>query len=375
MSETAPAPQRLEVALGERSYEIIVGADLLSDAGSWLRPVLARPKTVVVADQTVADLHLDSLRGALDSADIAHQVVLVPPGEDSKSFTQLERLLERLIELKVERPDTLVALGGGVVGDLVGLAASLLRRGVAFVQVPTTLLAQVDSSVGGKTGINSKQGKNLIGAFYQPRLVLADVTTLATLPERELKAGYAEVAKYGLLGDPQFFGWLEGHGRAVLTGDSAAQSEAVMRSCRMKARIVAADEREMGERALLNLGHTFAHALEAASGYSGRLLHGEAVAIGMVMAFELSVRLGLCPADDAARVRRHLGGLGLPTSTAAAGLHGFDGGALFSHMQQDKKVRDGRLTFILARGIGHAIITRDVDAASVIAMLDHELVA
>lgn len=367
--------QRLKVALAERGYEIVVGSGLLAEAGALLRPVLARPRVVTVVDETVAGLHLEALRGTLEQAGIAHEAVLVPPGETSKSFAELERLLERLIELGVERTDTLIALGGGVVGDLVGLAASLLRRGVAYVQVPTTLLAQVDSSVGGKTGINSKHGKNLIGAFYQPRLVLADVTTLASLPERQLKAGYAEVVKYGLLGDAEFFAWLETHGAAVLAGDPAAQSEAVLRSCRMKAGIVAADERETGERALLNLGHTFAHALEAATGYGGRLLHGEAVAIGMVMAFELSVRLGLCPADDAARVRRHLAGMGLPTSAGAAGIGGFDSAALLTHMQQDKKVRDGRLTFVLARGIGRAFITRAVEPASVVAMLDHELAA
>jgi len=375
MSADGGAPIRVPVALGPRSYDVVVGSGLLADAGALLRPLLARPRAVVITDAEVATHHLPSLRQGLDAAGFRLDEVEVPTGEGSKSVGELERVLERLIELEIERDDAVIALGGGVVGDLAGLAASLLRRGVPFVQVPTTLLAQVDSSVGGKTAINSRHGKNLVGAFYQPRLVLADVDVLATLPRRELLAGYAEVVKYGLLGDADFVDWLEANGPRLLAGDTAAQTHAVVTSCRAKAAIVAADERERGDRALLNLGHTFAHALEAEAGYGDRLLHGEAVAIGMVMAFELSSRLGLCPLQDTVRVRRHLAAVGLPTNAREAGLDGFDTVALLAHMRQDKKVRDGRLTFVLAHGIGRAFLTREVDVASVAEMLDRELAA
>jgi 3-dehydroquinate synthase len=375
VSAGSVAPTRLNVVLGQRSYDVVVGTGLLAQAGALMQGVLARPRLVVVADARVAPLHLADLTHGLEAAGIRHELVPVPPGEASKSFAELERLIDRLLELEVERYDTVAAFGGGVVGDLAGLAASLLKRGVPYVQIPTTLLAQVDSSVGGKTAIDSPRGKNLIGAFHQPRLVLADVGTLATLPRRELLAGYAEVVKYGLLGDRRFFEWLEAQAPALIGGDPSLLSEAVLASCRAKARIVAADERESGERALLNLGHTFGHALEAEAGYGERLLHGEAVAIGMVMAFELSARLGYCPLQDAVRVRRHLAAVGLPTGVRDAGLGRFDSAGLLTHMRQDKKVRDGRLTFVLVRGIGEAFVTRDVSVASVVAMLDRELAA
>ena len=369
---TAP-PVTVRVDLGPRSYDILVGDGVLAEAGALLAPLLPRRRAVVVTDETVADLHLEALAGALGQHDIGCEAVALPPGEQAKSFAELERLSARLLELEVARDDIVVALGGGVVGDLAGFAAAVLRRGVGFVQIPTTLLAQVDSSVGGKTGINTAHGKNLIGAFHQPRMVLADVGVLATLPARERLAGYAEVAKYGLLGDADFFHWLEGHGTHVAEGDVEALTRAVVTSCEMKAHIVAADERESGDRALLNLGHTFGHALEAEVGYDDRLRHGEAVAIGMVLAFELSARLELCPADDAARVRRHLAAVGLPTSPGEIGNGYFEVEALLRHMRQDKKVRDGQLTFVLVRGIGDAFVSRDVATDDVAAVLQNEL--
>ena len=366
--------ETLSVALGERSYDLRVGQGLVGNAGALLRDVLARPRAVIVTDQRVAALHLPALNQSLDQAGIEHQAVVLPPGEASKSFGQLETLLDRLLEAKVERHDTILALGGGVIGDLAGFAASVLRRGIDFVQLPTTLLAQVDSSVGGKTGINTRHGKNLFGSFHQPRLVLADVGVLDTLPRRELLAGYAEVVKYGLLGDATFFAWLERHGQALVEGNMAARREAVAVSCRAKAAIVGRDEHETGERALLNLGHTFGHALEAEHGFSDRLLHGEAVAIGMVLAFELSEALGQCPGQDVERVRRHLAMVGLPTSPAATQV-GISAGRLYAHMLQDKKVRDGRTTFILVRGIGQAFISREVAERDVLRVLERELAA
>ncbi|WP_416898348.1 MAG: 3-dehydroquinate synthase [Minwuia sp.] len=356
----------VRVGLGERSYDILIGADLLAAAGRHMRTVLTRPRVAVVTDENVAAKHLELFRSGCATANIQCSEIVLPPGEATKSFVQLERLTGALIDAKVGRDDMVVALGGGVIGDLAGFAASVLRRGVDFIQVPTTLLSQVDSSVGGKTAINVPQGKNLIGAFHQPRLVLADVAALDTLPPREVLAGYAEVVKYGLLGDQPFFEWLEANGRAVIDGDRAARIEAVARSCEAKARIVAADEHENGVRALLNLGHTFGHALEAEAGYDGSLLHGEAVAIGMMQAFEMSVRLGLCPGQDAERVRRHFRAVGLPTVPADRGLAGVPAERLLDHMAQDKKVRDGRLTFIMARRIGEAFVTRDIAAADVL---------
>ncbi|HYB57077.1 MAG TPA: 3-dehydroquinate synthase [Alphaproteobacteria bacterium] len=365
----------IRVALGERSYDILVGERLIEDAGVLLAPVLARPRVVVVTDEHVAALHLDRLAASLDRAQVFHDEIVLPPGEATKDWAHLEAVLDRLLEGAIERTTTLVALGGGVIGDLTGFAASIVLRGIAYVQIPTTLLAQVDSAVGGKTAINTRHGKNLVGSFHQPRLVLADVGALATLPERELLAGYAEVAKYGLINDAEFFAWLERHGKALAAGDAEALHHAVARSCELKAAIVAADEREGGERALLNLGHTFGHALEAETGFGRELLHGEAVALGMVMAFELSVRLGYCPPADAARVRRHLAAMGLPTTLDRRDGRRWDADRLVEHMARDKKVRDGRIAFVLARGIGEAFVARDVAPEAVRMLLDAAIAA
>ena len=363
---------RVAVPLGDRAYDVIVGTGLLADTGTHLAPVLARPKVAIVTDETVAGLHLPALRRALDTAGIETTVSLIPPGEGSKDFPHLIRLLDDLVCQRVERTDTVVALGGGVVGDLAGLSASLLRRGVPVVQIPTTLLAQVDAAIGGKTGINTTLGKNLVGTFHQPRLVLCDIAVLQTLPEREFRAGYAEVVKYGLLGDVAFFSWLEDNGARVLAGEEAARGYAVLTSARAKAEIVAGDERESGRRALLNLGHTFGHALEAESGYGAALVHGEAVAAGLCLAFALSERLGLCPADDALRVRRHLAAAGLPT-----GLPGgrWEPERLLARMHQDKKVRGEALTFVLVRGIGRGFVSRDVSEDDVLHVLEGQIAA
>jgi 3-dehydroquinate synthase len=362
------------VPLGDRTYDVVVGGGLLASADRQLlggengTAVLARKRAAVVTDETVAGLHLATLQAAMDRAGIETEVVTVPAGEASKDFAHLEDVVERLLDARVERTDTILALGGGVVGDLAGFAASVLRRGVAVVQIPTTLLAQVDAAIGGKTGINVRQGKNLAGTFHQPRLVLADIDVLETLPERQLRAGYAEVVKYGLLGDAKFFGWLEENGTKVLAGDPAARSYAVLTSVRAKAEIVAADERETGRRALLNLGHTFGHALEAATGMDGRLMHGEAVAAGLALTFNLSATLGLCPAEDAARVRQHLEQVGLPTGLPAGVVA--DAAQLIEHMRQDKKVRDAALTFVLVGGIGKSFVSRDVREADVLRVLE-----
>jgi 3-dehydroquinate synthase len=357
------------VPLGARAYEILIGPGLLGAAGEMIRPLLRRPRVAVLTDTNVRDLHGATLAAGLAGAGVAHGLLALPPGEPSKGWRGLERAVEWLIEERVARDDVVVAFGGGVIGDLAGFAAAVLRRGVRFVQIPTTLLAQVDSSVGGKTGINSVAGKNLVGAFHQPSLVLADTDLLDTLPRRELLAGYAEVAKYGLLGDRAFFDWLEGNAAALAAGEPAARIHAIRRSCEMKAEIVVRDETEQGDRALLNLGHTFGHALEAATGYSARLLHGEAVAIGCCLAFETSRRLGLCSADDALRVRRHFQDVGLPVDLAAVPGSLPDAAALVALMGQDKKVRDGRIAFVLARGIGAAFVAPEVDLAVVAGVL------
>jgi 3-dehydroquinate synthase len=317
-----------------------------------------------VTDETVARHHLQAAEASLAKADIGYSHVIVPPGEASKSYAVFENVCERLIAARVERGDLIVALGGGVIGDLAGFAASAIRRGLDFVQVPTTLLAQVDSSVGGKTGINSRHGKNLVGAFHQPVLVLADTAVLDTLPVRQMRAGYAEVAKYGLIGDAEFFGWLEKDWPDIFSG-GPAREYAVMKSCQMKAGIVARDERESGDRALLNLGHTFGHALEAAAGFSDRLLHGEAIAIGMTLAFAFSAGRGLLAPADAERVRRHLSAAGLPTRIADIPGTVPDADRLMDLIAQDKKVKRGKLTFILARGIGASFIAPDVEADDV----------
>ncbi|MBL8836302.1 MAG: 3-dehydroquinate synthase [Alphaproteobacteria bacterium] len=362
--------QTVRVELGARAYDVHIGRGLLERAPALLAPVLRERRIFVVSDETVAAAHWPRLERALGQAGIAATLVVLPPGERTKDFAHLELLLDRILDRQPERRSLLLALGGGVIGDLVGLAASLLLRGVDFVQVPTTLLAQVDSSVGGKTAIDTRHGKNLVGSFHQPRLVLADLDALATLPARERRAGYAEIVKYGLIDEPAFFDWLERNGAGVVDGDEAAQAHAVAQSVRAKARIVAADEREGGARALLNLGHTFGHAIETAQGFGG-LLHGEAVGVGMVLAFDLSVRLGLCPAEDAARLRRHLGALGM----AVAPPPGLDPRRLVALMGHDKKVQDGRITFILARGIGRAFVTADVPADAVLDLLGAALAA
>ncbi|MEM8788854.1 MAG: 3-dehydroquinate synthase [Pseudomonadota bacterium] len=359
--------ETVTVALAGRGYDIHIGAGLMAEAGALMEPFATRRRLFVITEQRVADLHLERLRAGCPGWTLTY--LALPPGEATKGWDGLQRAVGWLLDEKVERDDLVVALGGGVIGDLAGFAAAILRRGVGYVQVPTTLLAQVDSSVGGKTAINAPQGKNLIGAFHQPRLVLADLDVLTTLSPRDFLAGYGEVVKYGLLGDATFFEWLETQGPALAGGDLAARAQAVRRSCEMKAAIVARDETERGDRALLNLGHTFAHALEAATGYSDRLLHGEAVAIGCALAFELSQRLGLCAQEAPSRVRAHLAAMGMKRDLAdiPGDLPGPD--ALIALMGQDKKVQDGRIAFILARGIGQAFVSRDVDLAVVRGLL------
>lgn len=361
------------VKLAGRSYDITIGAGLLPEVGSYLRGLLARPRLVIVTDENVAHFHLADLAAGLKESGIANETIVLPAGESTKSFEQLSLLCDRLLAAGVERHDTIAAFGGGVIGDLAGFAAAILRRGIPVVQLPTSLLAQVDSAVGGKTGINSPLGKNLIGAFHQPAMVIADIGLLNTLPVREFRAGYAEVIKYGLLGDRDFYQWLDDHLDDLIDGDVAARLSAVKTCCRAKAGIVAADETELAERALLNLGHTFGHALEAAAGYSSKLLHGEAVAIGMAMAFRFSVTLGLCPQADAERVTLHLKKAGLPTSPRdiAAGFP--QASRLLDLMRQDKKARAGRLNFILLRGIGQAFMATEIEEKSVLSFLASEL--
>jgi 3-dehydroquinate synthase len=372
----AAATAKVGVELGSRRYDILVGEGLLERAGAELLPLLERKRVLVVSDATVAALHLPRLAAGLAAAGIEHRSVVLPPGEGTKDFRHLEQLTRALVAEGVERRDLILALGGGVIGDLAGFAAAVILRGVGYVQLPTTLLAQLDSSVGGKTAIDLPEGKNLVGAFHQPRLVLADLDTLATLPPRELRAGYAEVVKYGLIDDPLFFAWLEANGPALIAGDAALRRHAVMTACRAKAAIVARDETETGDRALLNLGHTFAHALEAELGYDDRLRHGEAVAIGLVLAFELSERLGLAPAGDAKRIARHFRAVGLPTDPQyLRGPQQFDAARLIHHMRKDKKVSGGRIAFILARGIGRAFVARDVDPAEAERLLAERLAA
>jgi len=357
------------VALGGRSYDILVGDGLIDRAGALALPFMKRRRTVVVADETVARLHGARLGASLERAGIAHGSIAVPPGEANKTLETFAWLVDKLLDTNPERSDAIVALGGGVVGDLAGFAASVLKRGIDFVQIPTTLLAQVDSSVGGKTGVDTRHGKNLVGAFHQPRLVIADTALLDTLPRRELLAGYAEVAKYGLLGDAAFFEWLEAKGAEALASAGPARRYAVEVSCRMKAAIVARDERETGDRALLNLGHTFAHAIETALGFGDALRHGEAVAVGLCLALALSRRLGLCSGQEVERARRHFAGVGLPTRLANVKDLRAEPERLYELMGQDKKVKDGRPTFILLRGIGAAFQTNDVAKADVLAVL------
>jgi len=363
----------VSVNLGTRTYDIHIGENLLPETGRYIAPLLNRPFAAVVTDENVARHHLKSLETSLTAAGIKSASIILPAGEKTKSFTALADLCEQLLAAGVERQDKIIAFGGGVIGDLTGFAAAILRRGVEFIQIPTTLLAQVDSSVGGKTGINSAHGKNLIGAFLQPVKVLADTSLLETLPRRELAAGYAEVAKYGLLGDLSFFEWLEANAEILLRGDAQARAYAIHRSCSAKAAIVAEDETEQGPRALLNLGHTFGHALESATGYSNRLLHGEGVAIGMIQAFRFSEHLMHCRPGTADRIARHLEGVGLPTH-----MNDIEGPLptttdLVNIMKQDKKAQRGKLTFILARSIGDAFIAKNVSESAVAEFLTEDL--
>jgi 3-dehydroquinate synthase len=358
------AARTVRVGLAGRAYDIAIGPGLLAKAGGLLKTVVGGRGLVIVSDDTVAALYLAKLRTAIESAGLGTPAeIVVAPGEGSKSLETFGRTAERILALGIDRKTVIVALGGGVVGDLAGFLAATLMRGIDFVQMPTTLLAQVDSSVGGKTGIDSAHGKNLIGAFHQPLLVVADTEVLTTLPPRELKAGYAEIVKYGLLGDAAFFAWLEDHGAAVLSGDPAALTAAIATSCEAKARIVESDERESGQRALLNLGHTFAHALEVETGFGDELNHGEAVSIGMVLAFDLSVRLGYCSPNDLMRARGHLLRHGLPVSPPKS--NAFSPSTLVHRMRGDKKAEGGSLTFILARAIGDAFVARGVDVSAV----------
>ncbi len=372
---TAPLrndPATVKVALGDRSYDIVIGRGLMASLGARVAALRPGAKAAIVTDENVARYHLPAVEAALAEAGVPTSRVIVPVGEGSKSFGVFEQVCEAIIAARIERGDLVIALGGGVIGDLAGFAASAVRRGIDYVQVPTSLLAQVDSSVGGKTAINSAHGKNLIGAFYQPILVIADTAALDTLPQREFRAGYAEIAKYGLLGDAAFFSWLEANWRDVFKG-GPAREHAIAVSCRAKAAIVARDERETGDRALLNLGHTFGHALEAACGFSERLLHGEAVAAGMALAFGFSARLGVISAAEADRAIRHLDQVGLPTrpTDIPGGLPSVD--RLMDLIAQDKKVKRGMLTFILVRGIGSAFVESGIDPQDVRAFLSEKL--
>ncbi|MCB1427017.1 MAG: 3-dehydroquinate synthase [Zhengella sp.] len=370
ISETSAT---VTVGLGERAYDILIGSGLIEAAGLEIATRLPGSRVAVITDETVAGIHLDRLKNSLGEAGIAHESLVLPAGEKTKSFPYFEKAVDFVLAGRFERGDAVVALGGGVIGDLTGFVAGVIRRGMQFVQIPTTLLSQVDSSVGGKTGINSDHGKNLIGVFHQPRLVLADTDVLDTLSPREFRAGYAEVAKYGLIDRPEFFAWLEANWHDVFAG-GPARTHAIATSCQCKADVVARDERESGDRALLNLGHTFGHALEAATRYdSARLVHGEGVAIGMALAHRFSARLNQASPDDAARVEAHLKAVGLPTrlQDVPGGLPSAE--QLLSYIAQDKKVSRGSLTFILTRGIGQSYIARDVPPSEVLAFLQEQM--
>lgn len=365
----------VSVGLGNRSYDILVGESLLTHTSRALTQLVGGRRCAIVTDDHVAALHLPQFEAMLKKLGARVSTITLPAGETTKSFSQLENLCGKILDLKITRNDMIIALGGGVIGDLTGFAASITRRGIDFIQAPTTLLAQVDSSVGGKTAINVPQGKNLIGAFYQPRLVLADTSVLKTLPERERMAGFAEIVKYGLICDPQFFQWLSDNGHDVLVGESAALRHAVARSCQIKAETVAADERETGRRALLNLGHTFGHAIEAHAGYDGRILHGEAVSIGMVMAHQVSHSLGYMASKDLDIVLAAFETLGLPRRVERFGLNDLTAEEMLHHMGQDKKNVDDRITLILSRGIGQAFLTRDVQSQTLEPMIEKILAA
>lgn len=367
--------ETVHVALDDRSYDVRIGPGLLSQAGAQIAPLLNRPRVSIVTEERVAGLHLAALQAALKAEAIESEALILPAGEATKSWAHLTETVEWLLAQRVERKDVVVAFGGGVIGDLAGFAAAILRRGVRFVQMPTSLLAQVDSSVGGKTGINSPHGKNLVGAFHQPSLVLADIDVLGTLSERDFLAGYGEVVKYGGLGSLDFFEWLEANAPAMAAGDIALRTEAVRRSVQMKADIVARDETEQGDRALLNLGHTFGHALEAATGYSDRLLHGEGVAIGCALAFETSARMGWMSQEAPSRFREHLSAMGMKRDLRDIPGDLPDAEGLIDLMRQDKKVEAGTIKFIMARGIGEAFVTDEVDLDLVRTILSEALSA
>lgn len=368
LRQSTPQEIIVPVALGDRAYDIVIGRDAIRTLGERIKALRPGARVAILTDENVAKAQLARVSDILKASGIEATPIVVKPGEGSKSYATFETVCEAIIAARIERNDLVVALGGGVIGDLAGFAAASVRRGLDFVQVPTSLLAMVDSSVGGKTGINSPRGKNLIGAFHQPILVIADTAMLDTLPVREFRAGYAEVAKYGLLGDADFFAWLETNWRDVYAG-GAAREHAIAVSCRAKAAIVARDERETGDRALLNLGHTFGHAFEAGAGFSQRLLHGEAVSLGCVLAFEFSEKQGLVGGNSVARVRAHLADTGLPTkiSDVQGGVPDVD--RLMELIAQDKKVKRGKLTFILVRGVGQAFVANDVDPAAIRAFL------
>jgi 3-dehydroquinate synthase len=373
MTIAALDTRTVRVELGSRGYDILIGGGLLASAGAAVAERLPGVRAAIVTDANVAARHADTLKQSLDAAGIAAATITVRPGEKSKSFATLQQVVDEVLAARLERGDVVIALGGGVVGDLAGFVAGIVRRGMTFVQVPTSLLAQVDSSVGGKTGINTAHGKNLVGVFQQPALVIADTDVLDTLPGREFRAGYAEVVKYGLIDRPDFFAWLETNWRDIFAG-GPARAEAIAAACQAKADVVARDEREAGDRALLNLGHTFGHALEAATGYdSARLVHGEGVAIGMALAHRFSTRLNLASSDDAARVEAHLSAAGLPVSVAQipGELPGPE--RMLDYIAQDKKVSRGALTFILTRGIGRAFVAKDVPASEVLSFLKENL--
>lgn len=370
MSLAIDGIETLHVPMGERSYDIFIGDGAISHAGSLIKDVIKAPRAIIVTDENIAPNWLEPLKTSLNDAGIKTREIILPPGEHTKSVSHLEQLLDNLLENNIDRKTTLIALGGGVIGDLTGFAAAVVMRGVDFIQVPTTLLSQVDSSVGGKTGIDTRFGKNLIGAFHQPRAVITDTSTLDTLPMRERLCGYAEVIKYGVINDREFYDWLIENGQKVLDGNPAARREAVRRSCANKAEIVAADEREQGLRALLNLGHTFGHSLEAQIGFEDKLKHGEAVAIGMMMALELSVRLAMANETDRDSLRDHLKTVGLPVDLKGLAGGNWTADALLDHMGRDKKTQDGKLTFILARAIGNSFVANDVDHDAVKGVLE-----
>lgn len=355
----------INVDLGDRSYDIVIGSGLLERAADYLNPRLNKGRVAIITDENVASLHLEALTKALDGNGLSVETIILPPGESQKNFDVLQDVLDRLLKANFSRSDTLIAFGGGVIGDLTGFAASVLKRGCGFIQIPTTLLAQVDSSVGGKTAINTPAGKNLVGAFYQPSLVLTDTNILATLPARQLKSGYAEVLKYGLINDRAFFEWLDKNGAKILAGDADTQSEAIAKSCESKAAIVREDEREHGVRALLNLGHTFGHALEAKGGYSDALLHGESISAGMLMAFEYGQEIGVCAGHDVERLRAHLVKLNMSVLETLKPEIKSDPDQLFAYMMRDKKNKNADMTLILARKIGGSYIEPNADRSTV----------